>query len=117
MKVSPINNNQVAAKALRLKRINPESIKSLDAIKKIADENCMDLTITRGLCSDISPEKEVYSVLCLNQLGKKQGDKLLLGTSYTSVEKPVDSKKLSVKIYNAAMEAIENLNSKIKAFA
>lgn len=119
MNINKINNIKFEAGNVYTNKINDNSLKSYNAIKKIAEEKNIDVYISRNHESRHLPAKDLYLVLATkekpiyNKSSLQTGVDFIRGASFSVVDKNAGNKELSVKIFNATMNAVENLEKKL----
>jgi len=106
VKVSQIDKTNFCAGSLFLKDINKNQFQCFDAIKKIAEDKNVDVFISKKENSYFLPTDNLYTVIA-NKLGGCHG------VACAIVNKKTCAEGVSVKIFNAAMNAIDHLESKL----
>ncbi len=117
MKISQIDSTNFMASTFQLQRVNAKKIKSLEAIKKIAEDKNVDIFILKNGASMNSSTEDMYMVMAstdVSAIGKKNPrHKIEQSKNCMIVSKKIPKEELSVRIYNAAVSAIEALENKI----
>lgn len=127
MHIEKIHNTNFNAGLVELQNLSVSKIRSYDAIRKIAEDKGVDLFIVKADKFTKRPDVDIYMVMATKEyasryknlaaIGLKRfsiGDYKSGGTAYTSINKTADISEVSVKVYNAAMNAINNLENKVK---
>ncbi len=120
MNIDKVNMTIFGAGNVQLTRIAPESVSSLKAIKKIAEDKGMDIFISKNKESKFLPKEDMFLILATKErpiitrgffeIGKETQH----GANITILNKDINKKDFGIKIYNATMNAIEALENKLK---
>ena len=118
MRIEPISQTNFNAGSVKLRNINIEGLYTYDAIKKIAENRDIDISIAKNKKSKYLPLEDLYTVVTSKFVKNKgfftTGGKMFLGTGCAIMSKDASKEETSVKIFNAVIKAIECLNSKLK---
>lgn len=121
MNIDKVNNVKFEAGNVRLKRISAEKISSYDAIKKIAEDKGMDIFISKNKETKYLPRENMFLVLASKDtpIVARKFFRVGTKTDHTAfciiANKQISKEELGVRIYNAAMNAIESLEAKLGA--
>ncbi len=119
MNIDKVNMTNFGAGNVQLTRIAPESIPSLKAIKKIAEDKGMDIFITKNKETKYLPKEDMYIVIAKKDIPVvlrtffSVGKISKHGTGCAILSKKANEEELSTRIYNATMSAIEILEKKL----
>lgn len=111
MHTEKIHNINFMAGEVNLRRLNPDNINNYDKIKKLAEDTKLDFYIYKNQESKYLPFENSFIVTV-----KKEDNKFPIpryGMGCAIVNKNATKEKLSEKIYNAIIDAMKRLNSKI----
>lgn len=100
MLLSPIN--QTCFSAIPLININPQKYNSLEAIKKIAEDRNLKVYINKKNSSKYFPNGDLYTIMTISPNKK-------FGIHNDTISHNVNPKELSVKIFNAFMDTLEQI--------
>ena len=107
MKVSQVTKTNFTAGSIYLKNIDSNEIKSLNAIRKIAEDKNIDFFISKREDSFYLPTHNMY-LLFANRLGG------LHTAACELVDKKTGLSKLSVRLYNSAVNMMEKIENNLK---
>ena len=111
MKVSQISCTNFMAGSVRLNNINVDKLHTFDAIKKLADDKNLNISILHNKDSELLFNEHFYTVTAKNIT--EDLSKLKCGIASTFISKKVCAEEASVKIFNTAINAIEMLEKKL----
>ena len=106
MRIAKINNTNFQAGNVKFRNINAENLQSLESIKKLAEDNSLDIIITKNQYNQYLPLNDFYMAFIINNKNKS-------ALSCTLTKKNLNAKEASINIYNTVIKALENLNNKI----
>ena len=108
MHIDKINNLTFEAGNVRLNGIQQKSLYTFDSIKKIAEDRGVDIFISKNKASKNLECEDLYTIISSLFMNKKT----IKGSAFAILRKigPVSAEENSVKIYNAVIQSIENLN-------
>ena len=120
MQISKVDNTTFKAGNVHLERINNSNVPTIfKTMKKIAEDKNIDIFISKNKESEYLPYEDFYIVRASKDIpvitrgffpiGKTKKNSI----SYTILSKKADDGEVSVKIYNATMQAIESLEKKL----
>ena len=120
MRITPINNTNFQGGNVKLRSLNPLDLRTYEALKKIAEARYIDISIAPHTRSKHFLQEAVYMVTASKTLPKKAGETFNMSkcgdaSSYAVFDKNACLEEVSVKIYNAAINAIENLEKKFSS--
>jgi len=104
-------NTPFGAGTVNIRKIKARNILQLYAIKKIAEEDNLDIFIKKLKESKYLPNKNFYIVYAKHEIDKFPFS--ARGTSSVIVNKNAKNVEISAKIYNAVLKSIDELSSKI----
>ena len=97
---------------VNIRKIKAKNILQYDAIKKIAEDNNVDIFIKKLKESKYIPESNFYIVHSKRKID--ECPHVVRGTSTVTVNKYAKTTEISAKIYDAVFKSIEDLSSKIQ---
>lgn len=116
MHIASISNLSFQAGNVRLKNIIPEELHNYETVKKLATDKDVDIFITKKQKSkNALPFTDIYTVLATknNKIIKNEksyvSNKRIRGTSFAVMSERASSEEVSVRVYNAVINAVENL--------
>ena len=117
MHIMPVSNTNFKGGIVELKKINPKELHSYEAVQKIAEARDINISIAPYTRSKHFLQDAIYTVTVEKALPRKAGErfdknKIASAYSYAEISKKACSEEASVKIYNAVINAIENLERK-----
>ena len=113
MKILQIENMNFKSGTVHICNINKDALYSYNAVKKFAEEKCMDLFIIKNSIKSSTFDKNLYTII--STIGNEIPDKKsICGIAYATPNYNATAKEISVKIYNAVIQSIENLEKKLK---
>jgi hypothetical protein len=92
---------------VNLVHLDKKELLVYDTIKKIAEDNKLDLSIKKGKESKFFPKDDFYFVFAAKQMDKYPF--VAYGMGCTIVNKQAQAEDLSVKLYDAVINSIEKL--------
>lgn len=116
MNIASISNLSFQAGNVKLKNFFPEDLYNYETVKKIATEKDVDIFISKNKKSRKAvPFSNIYTVLATKnkKIVKDEksyvSNKKIRGTSFAIMNKRASSEEVSVRVYNAVINAVENL--------
>ena len=107
MRIGKINNTNFKAGEIGLKNIDSKNLKTLESIKKLAEDYGIDIYIYKSSDQYHLPSNDFYAAFAINP-------KYYIGSSCAITRKNMNATEASVNIFNMVIRAIENLNKKAK---
>ena len=108
MHVSQINNVNFQAGTVKLMNFSKDKLYSYEAINKLAQEKDLYISINKAKNSKFLPSEMMFTVLSSNNKGKYKHS-----LSCAIINKKANAEEVSVRIFNAVMNSIENLEKKL----
>ncbi len=109
MHITKINNTPFNRGIIRLANIKSESLSTYDAINKFADDKGVNIFIAKNRQLENLPYQNLYTVIA-KKITESESSR---GTSFASMNKKVCKEEVSVKIYNAVINAVEMLEKNL----
>ena len=120
MNINKIDNTNFKSGDVILKRINsPNALNCYASLKKIAEDKNIDIYIMENENPKYLPKVNMFTVMAVKEFPivlKKfltVVKSLRMGIGCVIISKSAGEKELSVKIYNAAVSAIETLEKRL----
>ena len=108
MRISKINNTNIKAGSVNTYNLNPKNLLCYDALSKIAEDRQVDIYITKHNGNkQYLPLDNLYTIVAYSE-------KQIQSIACAIINKKNNINETSTKIFNAAMNAIETLNKKLK---
>ena len=115
MQVQRIQNNNYntnfGAGRITLDKISSKELLQYDSIKRIAEENKLDLDIIKGRETKYLPKSDLYIAVAKQDYNETQS---LIGVGCTMAEKNVKAEEASATVYDAVVKALEKLAQNIQ---
>lgn len=111
MKLSQINNYSFKAGTVHVCNINKETLYSYNAVKKFAEEKGMDLFIIKNNIRTYLSDDNMYTIISTKDY--ETLNKNICGIAYAMPNKKASAKEISVKIFNAVLQSIENFENRL----
>ena len=119
MKLLRIEKTNFTAGNIRLKNLPENNLQTLDAIKKIAEDKDIDIFIGQNKHVKNLPIENIYTIIAsksipiIERVFYKTGVILKKGEAFAIMSKNASKEEMSVRVYNAVITAIENLEKKL----
>lgn len=115
MEVQKLQNNNIkpsfCAGNVILNRISEKELFQYDIIKKIAQEDKLDLNITKSEESKYFPQSNCYIVIARQEMNTYPY--MARGVDCLILNKKSETKEVSAKLYNSVIKSVERLAVKI----
>lgn len=116
MQVQRIQSNNYStnfgAGRITLDRIGSKELLQYDSIKKIAEENKLDLDIIKGGETKYRPKSDLYIAVAKQDYNERPY--IIKGVGCTTAKKKAKAEEASASVYDAVLKALEKLEQNIQ---